>query len=133
MDNVAPKCQCTAPDPKCERLLGTGELCGYVVDVPIYAVNMKFARRDGQWWYVNDGYWVAPVEDPEIGRRLDETTDQAPLAPANTTKLYDELLLAVARKVDGETRHQTALRYIRQAEAPAAQNAASYQEAEADG
>ena len=31
-------------------------------------------------------------------------------------KLYNELLHAVARKYPGETRHQTALRYIQQAE-----------------
>lgn len=31
-------------------------------------------------------------------------------------KLYDELLLAVGKKFPDETRHQTALRYIREAE-----------------
>jgi len=31
--------------------------------------------------------------------------------------LYNELLLAVCKKHPGETRHQTALRYIQQAEA----------------
>jgi len=34
-------------------------------------------------------------------------------------RLYHELLLAVGEKYPGETRHETALRYIRQAEAPA--------------
>lgn len=33
--------------------------------------------------------------------------------------LYNELLFAVGRKFPGETRHQTALRYIREAEASA--------------
>ena len=32
------------------------------------------------------------------------------------SKLYHELLYAVAKKHPGETRHQTALRYIQQAE-----------------
>lgn len=32
--------------------------------------------------------------------------------------LYDELLFAVGNKYPGETRHQTALRYIRRAEEP---------------
>ncbi len=32
---------------------------------------------------------------------------------------YMELIYAVARKFDGETRHETALRYIREAEARA--------------
>ena len=31
-------------------------------------------------------------------------------------KLYDELIMAVARKFTGESRHETALRYIRDAE-----------------
>lgn len=32
--------------------------------------------------------------------------------------LYQELLMAVCKKFPGETRHQTALRYIRAAETP---------------
>ena len=35
---------------------------------------------------------------------------------ASAEKLYQELLFGVARKFEGETRHQTALRYIRHAE-----------------
>lgn len=35
----------------------------------------------------------------------------------DVASLYYELLFAVASKFPGETRHQTALRYIRQAEA----------------
>ncbi len=38
----------------------------------------------------------------------------APAAPAQP--LYEELLFSVGNKHPGETRHQTALRYIRQAE-----------------
>jgi len=32
------------------------------------------------------------------------------------TQNYNELIMAVARKFPGETRHQTALRYIKEAE-----------------
>ena len=39
---------------------------------------------------------------------------EAPLSPLAAQ--YEELLYAVARKYPGETRHETALRYIRQAE-----------------
>ena len=35
---------------------------------------------------------------------------------ADLLKAYDELIYAVATKHEGETRHQTALRYIREAE-----------------
>ncbi len=34
----------------------------------------------------------------------------------STQILYNELLYAVERKFDGESRHETALRYIREAE-----------------
>ncbi len=40
-------------------------------------------------------------------------------------KLYHELLYAVATKHPGETRHQTALRYIRQTETPSLNCASS--------
>jgi hypothetical protein len=43
------------------------------------------------------------------------------IAQARITKLealYGELLTAVGKKTPGETRHQTALRYIQQAERP---------------
>lgn len=39
-------------------------------------------------------------------------------ADAERLKLYDELIYAVGSKDPGESRHQTALRYIRQAETP---------------
>ena len=57
--------------------------------------------------------------------RLEEIADAAMLAAAPTPpvsedrkelELYGELLYAVANKFSGESRHQTALRYIRNAE-----------------
>jgi hypothetical protein len=42
---------------------------------------------------------------------------------AEALALYNELIMAVERKHEGETRHQTALRYIREAESDAAQSA----------
>jgi hypothetical protein len=38
---------------------------------------------------------------------------------AELSEKYHELLMAVERKFPGESRHQTALRYIRRAEEPA--------------
>jgi len=38
-------------------------------------------------------------------------------------KKYNELIMAVERKWDGETRHETALKYIKQAEAQIAASA----------
>jgi hypothetical protein len=43
----------------------------------------------------------------------------------HTKKLYDELLYNVASKYENETRHQTALRYIRHAEEPKDENCAA--------
>ena len=40
-----------------------------------------------------------------------------------TDELYNELLFAVGKKYSNETRHQTALRYIRQAEMPSSEPA----------
>lgn len=40
-----------------------------------------------------------------------------PQPPSDLQKRYNELLYAVERKWEGEDRHETALRYIREAEA----------------
>jgi hypothetical protein len=39
-----------------------------------------------------------------------------------TLRKYNELIMAVAKKYQGESRHDTALRYIRQAELPDTRN-----------
>jgi hypothetical protein len=49
-------------------------------------------------------------------RIAEAQTDAAELS--RLRGLYEELLYAVGNKYPGETRHQTALRYIQQAEAP---------------
>lgn len=65
----------------------------------------------------------------EIGRlkaRIAELEAAAPAqaVPDEVRKAYDELIYAVARKWPGETRHQTALRYIREREQPSTSTAA---------
>ena len=47
-----------------------------------------------------------------------------PLPPDDVVQKYEELLYAVHRKFPDETRHQTALRYIKTAESPSYTNAA---------
>lgn len=49
---------------------------------------------------------------------------QPPAEPQDVQAKYNELLYAVGKKYPGETRHQTALRYIQRAEAAAAIGAA---------
>ena len=47
-----------------------------------------------------------------------------PLPPDDVVQKYDELLYSVHKKFPDETRHQTALRYIKTAESPSYTNAA---------
>lgn len=69
-------------------------------------------------WYENpkgqllEGWTYKPLYDTSPPQRKPLTND-----------LYNELLFAVETKCPDETRHQTALRYIRQAEMPSARPA----------
>ena len=45
-----------------------------------------------------------------------KNTESAKEILEDLEKRYDELIMAVARKFPNESRHQTALRYIKQAE-----------------
>lgn len=59
---------------------------------------------------------TAAIQAASQVRVAEAQTDAAELA--RLRGLYEELLFAVGNKYPGETRHQTALRYIQQAEAP---------------
>ena len=61
-------------------------------------------------------------------RVAEEQTNHVEMA--RVCALYNELLYAVAKKFPGETRHETALRYIRQAEAPQPGHDKAYMPAE---
>jgi hypothetical protein len=56
-------------------------------------------------------YWLAAKQAKELY--------EAKLAEARENKQLNDLLFAVERKFPGETRFQTALRYIREAESRA--------------
>lgn len=62
------------------------------------------------------GLAVAALQANAQVRVAEAKTDEAELE--RVCSLYEELLYAVGSKHPGETRHQTALRYIQQAEAP---------------
>ena len=56
----------------------------------------------------------------ELKKRRRQTTEH-PSVFCDTCEirfLYNELIMAVAKKFPGETRHQTALKYIQAAETP---------------
>ena len=53
---------------------------------------------------------------PGKGRELCERTSPPPCSASDVSAKYNELLYAVAQKFPGESRHETALRYIRERE-----------------
>lgn len=68
-------------------------------------VTEKCARLEDEWTK------AATLNDDQAARIAKLEAENAELR-----KNYDELIMAVARKFPNETRHQTALRYINQAE-----------------
>ena len=62
---------------------------------------------------------------PEVSGCITKPKPQ-PEQPKPTDELYNELLFAVGNKYPNETRHQTALRYIQQAETCGAQLAKAH-------
>lgn len=77
---------------------------------------------------VIDGKWVDPARQDVpyvtiVWAKQDDRAEQA--AHAGADEAYQELIYAVATKWPGETRHQTALRYIRERETPCARAPAS--------
>ena len=81
--------------------------------------------RDGNWNF--DPYMHGMYNGMELMMALAEGRDpnyrEAPEQWLGTQEKYMELLLAVASKFPNETRHQTALRYIKNAESHTDMNA----------
>lgn len=69
-------------------------------------VRLPIRKRD-------DGDWEA---DPDAPPEWTHAAPSAPVVPSEVMAKYDELLYAVGSVCLGESRHETALRYIRQAE-----------------
>ena len=78
------------------------------------------ARHNRVWWKSGDtGSWISVC----VARELQAATSaeyEAKLAALEAK--YTELLYAVAQKFVGESRHETALRYIREREIAATQS-----------
>lgn len=70
--------------------------------------------------------WAAPEEAASLRQRdefynqfpANEIIDRLQKELSALKEMYHELIMVVGNKYPGETRHQTALRYIRQAEQP---------------
>ena len=76
-----------------------------------------------QWWKAEQqaGEALAALAAVAIKARADVAVAEAQTDACELARLrglYEELLYAVGNKHPRETRHQTALRYIHQAEAP---------------
>lgn len=76
--------------------------------------ELRRARHTLTDGYIDTWYCPEPGCDFEIEPALALTERAALIGQA-----YSELVMAVARKFPDETRHQTALRYIRETEARA--------------
>ncbi len=86
---------------------------GRVNDVESRFDIKDFKKIDGQWFVELDRKANRVVTLKYIFQQLLKANDKK---SEEREKKYHELLLAVGNKYKGETRHQTALRYIRQAE-----------------
>lgn len=93
------------------------------VSIPIPAINSEVMFT----WVNRELVQEQPTEllkflpmldelDLYFRKRGSDNWEFGPVASRRTDGAYWELLYAVARKFEGETRHQTALRYIREAE-----------------
>lgn len=91
---------------------GGGLSVGIRVDFPVTSIFDNGEIRP--LVRINVGFLVASLS-VEFRGRVTRMIDFA--KPNNTCEKYDELLFAVSRVVDGESRHDTALRYIREMEA----------------
>jgi hypothetical protein len=82
------------------------------------STNVWTCKVCGHAWDQPDG--VTPTGCPNGAAHYASTVDNEPVpehgGPAATLVLYNELLYTVGKKYPGETRHQTALRYLRRAE-----------------
>ena len=73
----------------------------------------EYGRKVRGW---GDAAWILVWRTPLKRLRALRHWSTAAWCNGDTAKKYNELLYAVARKYTGETRHETALRYIREAE-----------------
>lgn len=71
----------------------------------------------GDCYRVGQGWGLGQAAD-ELEAAMALVAPQEPLQARNYEVLYHELLYAVAHKHQGESRHQTALRYICEREQP---------------
>lgn len=85
------------------------------------AVLEKLKAQEPFGYFKADAFcWTDCAETDDGAKPLYEH----PLPPDDVAQKYEELLYAVQRKFPDETRHQTALRYIKTAESPSYTNAA---------
>jgi len=99
-----------------------------------HSASVKFCAETIVDWMKHD----LPNAGGE-GREPCERTSPPPCSvspaaqpPRDVSELYHELLYAVARKFHGESRHETALRYIRDTEERVGQTGSCKQNAKVD-
>ena len=78
-----------------------------------------FDREQGNFWFWVCGTWAREGGEDHPSISPDCTIVKARVELAQVKANYNDLIMRVSRKFDGETRHQTAARYIDEAEARA--------------
>ena len=80
----------------------TFELIGFtIINLIILALNLKM--------------YTEYFKDKAIDKRSSNSKETTPI-DSRITSLYNELIMEVTQKFPGETRHETALKYIRERE-----------------
>ena len=106
-------------------------------------IEEKLKAQEPDAWQIRNGLCHAGIRGNQLAAELTAANMQKchdlggslaafnvrplyahPLPPDDVVQKYEELLYAVQRKFPDETRHQTALRYIKTAESPSYTNAA---------
>jgi|ERR1700741_373172 len=118
-------CQCDRDDDLIARveslLIALSQAAPDVAtELPEPAATFGHVKGTSEMPFTKESFSIAKEHTPALGGTVKlYTEDQLRAALASHNKdaeLYKELLYAVARKFPGETRHQTALKYIQEAE-----------------
>jgi hypothetical protein len=94
------------------------------LDDEIAALKARPAQEPVAWMHIQGNYEEAAcrqLTDSELARGWEQRPliyGDTPQPSAEVERLYNELLYAVQRMYPNESRHETALRYIRRMEEP---------------
>ena len=106
-----------------DRLEHFSRLVRLNLELEIDDLKDQLAKAN-QLWQIAQGRCDGLEEKLAKADQTAHALYEHPLPPDDVVQKYEELLYEVHRKFPDETRHQTALRYIKTAESPSYTNAA---------